>query len=146
MIIKLPHNLYCRLPILRRKSAGRATGDRRLGHVRAWKERQIGRHLLREAARPAGQRPMFHFVVDALLVYTFWQGNSHALRGSLLFDDFTLQFYRRTFLTGEFEASIMGRPLLMGRYWVNFQISRLNTYYHHLLNLPLHLQTRENSL
>ena len=145
--MKGAHSLYCRLPILRRKSAGRATGDRRLGHSNGIEKEDesvgtcLGKHLVRWVNDLCS--------ILSLALSSFMPlGKDIATRYGVLFFSTTLPWRStgRTFPAGEFKAWIMGRPLRMVSYWVNFQISRLNTYSYYSLNLLLHLQTREHSL
>jgi protein O-mannosyl-transferase len=71
-------------------------------------------------------------ILIALIIY------SPALNGPFLFDDERLPFAQ-----GNFATSLGGwihgvRPLLMFTYWLNVQLSGMDTYSYHLMNLLFH--------
>ncbi len=65
-----------------------------------------------------------------------------ALNGPFVFDDIYLPFYSYGFGEQPFSAVIRGvRPLLMVSFWFNHQVSGLQPYGYHFLNVLFHLFT-----
>lgn len=68
-----------------------------------------------------------------------WLAYAPALNGPFLFDDLTLPFNVPHFPEQSLRVWLAGvRPLLMLSYWINYQLSQLQTFSYHAFNLLLH--------
>src|ERR1044071_9934901 len=89
-----------------------------------------------EKQRTAYWRYALGFAIALAVIFEVY---SPSFYGPFLFDDLYLPFNVSTFPVNSLQAWIAGvRPLLMTSYWVNYQVSGLQTASYHAFNVVFH--------
>ncbi|MBI3279109.1 MAG: hypothetical protein HYZ57_04630 [Acidobacteria bacterium] len=95
----------------------------------------------RERRAPAFQPRWWHYGVGVfLMLFLGFEVYGPALRGPFLFDDVYLPFLAPGVAEQPLRAWIAGvRPVLMASFWLNYQVSGLEPYSYHVVNVLLHI-------
>jgi tetratricopeptide (TPR) repeat protein len=89
-----------------------------------------------EISRP---RPWWHWALGVFLVLVVaFEVYSPALNGEFLFDDSYLPFLMPNLANAPLSTWLGVRPFLMVSYWLNYQMSGLNPFPYHAVNVLLH--------